>query len=79
MNKAGIGRGALGALDYYEEKKDDNDEPTANPKLWEKAWDLVFEAHPIKCVCGRLCTGLHEYQCSSFYKSVKRKYESLLN
>ena len=52
-------------------------ELTANPKLWEKAWDLVSEAHPIKCVCGRLCTGLHEYQCSSFYKSVERKYKSL--
>ena len=29
-------------------------------RLYEKSRDYVSSQHPIKCVCGRLCTGLHE-------------------
>lgn len=46
-------------------------------ELYKKAEDEVSNEHPIKCVCGRLCTGLHERNCSAFRKSVERRYFKL--
>lgn len=43
-------------------------------ELYEKARKEVSETHPIKCVCGRLCTGLHEINCKKFKDAVERKY-----
>lgn len=47
-------------------------------RLYEKAWDQVSDEHPMKCVCGRLCTGLHERNCSKFRQAVDRRYKKLL-
>lgn len=43
-------------------------------ELYKKAEAEVSKAHPIKCVCGRLCTGLHEQTCKRFRDSVERRY-----
>ena len=32
-------------------------------KLYREAENQVFDEHPYKCDCGRLCTGLHERNC----------------
>jgi hypothetical protein len=44
---------------------------------WENcrktAWKEVSDRHPVKCLCGRLCTGLHEINCSKFQKAVDRR------
>ena len=47
-------------------------------QIYLKAQFQVSNEHPIKCVCGRLCTGLHERNCSQFRKSVERRYNTLL-
>ena len=39
----------------------------------EKAWGEVSARHPVKCVCGKLCTGLHERNCSKCQKAVDRR------
>lgn len=36
----------------------------------QKANDLVSKQYPIFCICGRLCTGLHEQSCSRFKNRV---------
>lgn len=46
-------------------------------ELYKKAENEVSEKHPIKCVCGRLCTGVHEMNCKKFRDSVERKYLKL--
>ena len=33
----------------------------------------VSSEHPFKCVCGRLCTGLHERTCSRFRTKVNNR------
>ena len=33
----------------------------------------VSSEHPLQCVCGRLCTGLHERQCSRFRNKVNSR------
>ncbi len=33
----------------------------------------VSKEHSMFCVCGRLCTGLHESNCSRFQKKVNSK------
>jgi len=43
-------------------------------ELYEKARNEVSDKHPIKCVCGKLCTGLHELNCKKFKDAVERKY-----
>lgn len=43
-------------------------------ELYKKAEFEVSMAHPLKCVCGRLCAGLHEMNCKKFKDSVERKY-----
>ena len=47
-------------------------------KLYREAENQVSYEHPYKCVCGRLCTGLHERNCKQFRKSVERRYNILL-
>lgn len=43
-------------------------------KLYEKARDEISDKYPIRCICGRLCTGLHEVSCKKFKDAVERKY-----
>ena len=43
-------------------------------ELYKKAEQQVSDKHPYKCICGRLCTGLHERNCSAFKKAVEKKY-----
>jgi hypothetical protein len=43
-------------------------------RLYEKSRDYVSSQHPIKCVCGRLCTGLHEQSCGKFRAAVNRHF-----
>lgn len=43
-------------------------------ELYKKAELEISEAHPVKCICGRLCTGLHEQTCKKFKDSVERRY-----
>lgn len=47
-------------------------------QVYEEAWKQVSYEHPWLCVCGRLCTGLHERNCSKFRKAVERRYKKLL-
>ena len=44
----------------------------------EKAEQQISEEHPITCVCGRLCTGLHETRCAKFKKAVDRRTNKIL-
>ena len=43
-------------------------------ELYKKAEFEVSKTHPVKCICGRLCTGLHEMTCKKFKDSVEIKY-----
>lgn len=43
-------------------------------ELYKKAENEISEKHPMKCICGRLCTGLHEMNCKKFKDTVERKY-----
>ena len=47
-------------------------------ELYREAENQVSDEHPYKCICGRLCTGLHERNCKQFRKSVERRYHTLL-
>lgn len=49
-----------------------------NKELYELAKQQVSDEHPYKCVCGRLCTGLHELSCKKFKDSVERRYKKLM-
>ena len=44
----------------------------------DKAEQQISDEHPIKCVCGRLCTGLHETRCAKFKKAVDRRTDKIL-
>ena len=47
-------------------------------KLYKIAEEQISDEHPIKCVCGRLCTGLHEITCKKFREAVERRYKNWL-
>jgi len=34
-------------------------------ELYKKAENEISEKYPVKCICGRLCTGLHEMNCKN--------------
>lgn len=36
----------------------------------QKAWDEMSKQYNILCICGRLCTGMHELQCRKFQDVV---------
>lgn len=46
-------------------------------KLWitvrEQANEEVSKEHSMFCVCGKLCTGLHESYCRKFKEKVWRR------
>ena len=42
-------------------------------KARQEAWDELSEKHSMFCVCGRLCTGLHEQNCRRFQDDVTLK------
>lgn len=44
----------------------------------EKARDQLSEKYAIRCICGRLCTGLHERTCKKFQDAVNRRTMKLL-
>ena len=44
----------------------------------EKAWNQISEKYPMFCICGRLCTGLHESTCRQFQNAVERRTKKLL-
>jgi len=46
-------------------------------EIREQAEEQVSQEHPIKCVCGRLCTGLHEMHCAKFRQAVERRVKKL--
>jgi|GEM_PF-5621521 len=43
-------------------------------KIYDEADLYISNKHPIKCVCGKLCTGLHEKTCSKFRSAVNREF-----
>lgn len=43
-------------------------------KIYEQAELTISEKHPVKCVCGRLCTGLHERTCQKFRNAVNKEF-----
>ena len=43
-------------------------------ELYKKAELEVSNEHLLTCVCGRLCTGLHERTCKKFKESVERRF-----
>lgn len=47
-------------------------------QVYEMAEKQVSDEHPLICICGRLCTGLHERHCSKFKQAVERRYKKLL-
>ena len=36
----------------------------------QKTWDELSDVHDMFCVCGRLCTGLHEQSCKKFQDRI---------
>jgi len=44
----------------------------------KKAEQQISDEHPLYCVCGRLCTGLHETRCAKFKKAVDRRTDKIL-
>lgn len=48
-------------------------------KIYEQAWDEVSREHEFICVCGKLCTGLHESTCRKFKDKVLKRCEELKN
>lgn len=36
----------------------------------EESNNEISNEHPMKCVCGQLCTGLHETYCQKFKNAV---------
>lgn len=43
-------------------------------KVYDEAINYVSDKHPIKCLCGRLCTGLHEKSCQKFRNAVNKEF-----
>jgi len=43
----------------------------------EQARKEVSDEHPFYCVCGRLCTGLHELHCAKFRTAVDRREKKI--
>ena len=39
-------------------------------KARREAWDDMSQRYSMFCVCGRLCTGLHENNCRKFQDKV---------
>jgi hypothetical protein len=50
---------------------------TNHMSMWlsarQEAWDEMSDACSMFCVCGRLCTGLHEQNCRKFQDKVTKK------
>lgn len=44
-------------------------------EIYRQAEQYVSNKHPVKCVCGRLCTGLHELTCKKFRNAVEKGYQ----
>ena len=36
----------------------------------QKSWDELSEGHSMFCVCGKLCSGLHEQMCKKFQDTI---------
>lgn len=36
----------------------------------QKAWDELSEKYSMFCVCGKLCSGLHENGCKRFQDAI---------
>jgi len=47
-------------------------------EIRKQAEEQVSQEHPIICVCGRLCTGLHEMHCAKFRQAVERRVKKLM-
>lgn len=47
-------------------------------ELYNKAWEEISNEHEIFCVCGKLCTGLHERNCDKFRNAVDKRIIKLL-
>ena len=46
-------------------------------QFYKTASAQVSEEHPMFCVCGRLCTGLHEMRCGRFLRAVESRTKKL--
>ncbi len=36
----------------------------------QKAWDELSEKYTMFCICGKLCSGLHEQGCKRFQDAI---------
>ena len=43
-------------------------------RIYSQCEMKVSDDHPMKCICGRLATGLHERNCSKYRKAVDRMF-----
>ena len=48
-------------------------------EIYKQAEQYVSDKHPVKCVCGRLCTGLHEMTCKKFRNAVNKEFMRRIN
>ena len=48
-------------------------------EIYKQAEQYVSDKHPVKCVCGRLCTGLHELTCKKFRNAVNKEFMRRIN
>ncbi len=54
-------------MDYWSLTKEER-------KAYDEAEAHISSKCSIKCVCGRLCTGLHEQNCVRFKKAVEKEF-----
>lgn len=45
---------------------------------YEEAKEQISNEHPFRCVCGKLCTGLHEMNCIKFRQAVARRRDQII-
>lgn len=43
-------------------------------EIYKQAEQYISNKYSVKCVCGRLCTGLHELTCKKFRNAVNKEF-----
>ena len=56
---------------------EEKDKDTAWFGFYRQAQKEVSDMYPTFCICGQLCTGLHEMRCRKFQSAVVKRAKSL--
>ena len=43
-------------------------------KIYHESENYVSDKYLMRCICGRLCTGLHERSCRKFRLAVNKEF-----